>query len=102
MEHALTHLSMFVMVQRLHRLMTYPMFVKQHHNTLMSMEMGLALWESSKADKFEAVERAGVGATHRGLLKDERVFELIQSWLGVAPVAKSLRRSSKVVDIYPR
>ncbi|KAG9157603.1 hypothetical protein Leryth_024610 [Lithospermum erythrorhizon] len=51
--------------------------------------------ESAKADKFEAVERAGVGATHKWTIEDERVFELIQSWLGGCTMAKSLEDPQK-------
>ncbi|KAL0302912.1 UNVERIFIED_CONTAM: Phospholipase A(1) LCAT3 [Sesamum radiatum] len=55
--------------------------------------------ESAMADKFDAVERVGVSASHRGLLKDENVFQLIKKWLGVSEKA-TVRHSktSKVMD----
>ncbi|XP_011081087.1 phospholipase A(1) LCAT3 [Sesamum indicum] len=57
--------------------------------------------ESAKADNFDAVERVGVSGSHRGLLKDEKVFQLIKNWLGVSEKTKTkVRRSktSKVMD----
>ncbi|GFP95789.1 phospholipase a(1) lcat3 [Phtheirospermum japonicum] len=55
--------------------------------------------ESAKADSFDAVERVGVIASHRGLLADEKVFQLIQNWLGVSPKAKVKHsKTSKVMD----
>ncbi|KAL1542580.1 Phospholipase A(1) lcat3 [Salvia divinorum] len=56
--------------------------------------------ESALADSFDAVERVGVCAGHRALLRDEKVFELIKNWLGVSPVAKAKRyHASKVMAI---
>ncbi|XP_051120028.1 phospholipase A(1) LCAT3-like [Andrographis paniculata] len=55
--------------------------------------------ESAKADHFEAVERVGIMADHRGLLDDENVHKLIQKWLGVSPKDTSKKkRIGKVVD----
>ncbi|XP_020103636.1 phospholipase A(1) LCAT3-like [Ananas comosus] len=58
--------------------------------------------ESAKADGFAATARVGIKATHRGLLKDERVFQLLKQWLGVSE--KSQQRhstsSSKVMDMF--
>ncbi|XP_058748961.1 uncharacterized protein LOC131621918 isoform X2 [Vicia villosa] len=39
--------------------------------------------ESTKTDGLEAVERIGVSAGHRGLLRDKTVFKLIQKWLDI-------------------
>ncbi|KAL0298478.1 UNVERIFIED_CONTAM: Phospholipase A(1) LCAT3 [Sesamum radiatum] len=60
--------------------------------------------ESAMADKFDAVERVGVSASHRGLLKDENVFQLIKKWLGVSEKAMKVRHSktSKVMDASSR
>ncbi|KAK6136230.1 hypothetical protein DH2020_030019 [Rehmannia glutinosa] len=55
--------------------------------------------ESAKADSFDAVERVGVSAGHRGLLTDKNVFQLIQNWLGVSPKTKVKHsKTSKVMD----
>ncbi|KAF2283121.1 hypothetical protein GH714_043445 [Hevea brasiliensis] len=54
--------------------------------------------ESAKADGFEAVERVGVAATHRGLLQDKTVFQLIQKWLGVDQKLHKHSRTSRVID----
>lgn len=52
-----------------------------------------------QADNFDAVERVGVSASHRGLLTDENVFQLIQNWLGVSSEVKVPRpKTSKVMD----
>ncbi|KAH6757525.1 lecithin:cholesterol acyltransferase 3 [Perilla frutescens var. hirtella] len=58
--------------------------------------------ESAVADSFDAVERVGVCASHRGLLCDKDVFELLQKWLGVSPMVKVKQHShaSKVMDAY--
>ncbi|RZC47449.1 hypothetical protein C5167_040392 [Papaver somniferum] len=59
--------------------------------------------ESAKGDWFSATERVGVRATHRGLLSDETVFQLIQQWLGVEPQKSSRRaKTSKVVDAFSK
>ncbi|XP_058756123.1 phospholipase A(1) LCAT3-like isoform X2 [Vicia villosa] len=54
--------------------------------------------ESAKADGLEAVERVGVTADHRGLLRDKTVFKLIQKWLDIEPVVSKHSKTSKVAD----
>ncbi|KAK4389392.1 Phospholipase A(1) LCAT3 [Sesamum angolense] len=44
--------------------------------------------ESAMADNYDAVERVGVSGSHRGLLKDANVFQLIKDWLGVSGKTK--------------
>lgn len=56
--------------------------------------------ESAMADNCEAVERVGIQAGHRGLLRDEKVFELIKKWLGVSGKNKVHSRTSRVMDLY--
>ncbi|KAL2526236.1 Phospholipase A(1) LCAT3 [Abeliophyllum distichum] len=56
--------------------------------------------ESAKADKFDPVERVGVCSSHRGLLTNEKVFQLIQKWLGVSPKGKKHSKTSKVMDVH--
>lgn len=51
-----------------------------------------------KADGFEATERVGVAASHRGLLKDETVLQLIQKWLGIDQKVSKHLTTSKVFD----
>ncbi|KAI3894874.1 hypothetical protein MKX03_033618 [Papaver bracteatum] len=59
--------------------------------------------ESAKGDWFSATERVGVRATHRGLLSDETVFQLIQQWLGIEPQKSSRRaKTSNVVDAFAK
>ena len=54
-----------------------------------------------QADDFEAVERVGVASSHRALLRDEKVFELVKKWLGVTEQVKSHpKKTSKVMDVY--
>lgn len=53
-----------------------------------------------QADNCEAVERVGVQAGHRGLLRDEKVFELIKKWLGVSDKKKVHSTTSRVMDLY--
>lgn len=50
----------------------------------------------TQADNFDAVERVAVCATHRGLLCDENVYNIIKNWVGV-PTDVKARRTSKVV-----
>ncbi|KAK6137729.1 hypothetical protein DH2020_028529 [Rehmannia glutinosa] len=55
--------------------------------------------ESAMADNFDAVERVGVSASHRKLLTDKKVFQLIQKWLGVSEKANMHHfNTSKVID----
>lgn len=53
--------------------------------------------ESAKADGFHAVERVGVSGSHRGLLRDKKVFHLIRNWLGVGD--SNHKKTSKVMDV---
>uniref|UniRef100_A0A7N0ZYU6 Uncharacterized protein n=1 Tax=Kalanchoe fedtschenkoi TaxID=63787 RepID=A0A7N0ZYU6_KALFE len=57
--------------------------------------------ESAKADGFKAAARVGVAASHRGLLYDEAVFELIRNWLGVGTEEKFKHhfKSSRVMNV---
>ncbi|KAL9429626.1 hypothetical protein AB3S75_031441 [Citrus x aurantiifolia] len=57
--------------------------------------------ESAKADGFPAVERVGVPAEHRELLRDKTVFELIKKWLGVDQKMSKHSKSSRVADAPP-
>ncbi|CAH9071131.1 unnamed protein product [Cuscuta europaea] len=53
--------------------------------------------ESAKADHYEAVERVGVSAGHRELLCNEKVYDLIKRWLGVA---ETVKLTSRVMDAH--
>ncbi|XP_057471467.1 phospholipase A(1) LCAT3-like isoform X2 [Actinidia eriantha] len=55
--------------------------------------------ESAKADGFAAIERVGVSGTHRQLLRNKTVFQLIQKWLGVGPTVSNHKKTSKVMDV---
>lgn len=54
--------------------------------------------ESAKADGFEAVARVGVRGSHRGLLRDKTVFELLKKWLGISQKSELPMATSKVMD----
>ncbi|KAL0324392.1 UNVERIFIED_CONTAM: Phospholipase A(1) LCAT3 [Sesamum calycinum] len=55
--------------------------------------------ESAMADNYDAVERVGVSGSHRGLLKDANVFQLIKDWLGVSEKTKVRHsKTSQVMD----
>ncbi|KAK6911756.1 Lecithin:cholesterol/phospholipid:diacylglycerol acyltransferase, partial [Dillenia turbinata] len=55
--------------------------------------------ESAQADRFAATERRGVAASHRGLLRDETVFKLIQRWLAIdQKLGKQSKCTSRVMD----
>ncbi|KAH7684998.1 Lecithin:cholesterol/phospholipid:diacylglycerol acyltransferase protein [Dioscorea alata] len=54
--------------------------------------------ESAKADGLPAVARVGIKASHRGLLCDKQVLELLKQWLGVTEKSTKSKLTSKVVD----
>ncbi|XP_042514498.1 phospholipase A(1) LCAT3 [Macadamia integrifolia] len=56
--------------------------------------------ESAQADSFAAVERVGIAADHRGLLRDKTVFQLIKKWLGVTEKSLNNAKTSRVMDAY--
>jgi len=43
----------------------------------------------------------GVAASHRGILRDETVFQLIKKWLDVEPMVSKQSKTSKVADADP-
>ncbi|CAL5403995.1 unnamed protein product [Camellia sinensis] len=55
--------------------------------------------ESAKADGFAATERVGVASSHRLLLRDKTVFELIQRWLGISQKVNNHSKTSKVMSV---
>ncbi|KAJ4721649.1 Lecithin:cholesterol acyltransferase family protein [Melia azedarach] len=55
--------------------------------------------ESAKADGFPAIERVGVAADHRGLLRDKTVFQYIKKWLGVEQNTSKHSKASRVTSI---
>ncbi|KAL9297071.1 hypothetical protein ACSQ67_022967 [Phaseolus vulgaris] len=57
--------------------------------------------ESAKGDGLKATERVGVAASHRGILRDETVFQLIKKWLDVEPMVSKQSKTSKVADADP-
>ncbi|XP_050207946.1 phospholipase A(1) LCAT3 [Mercurialis annua] len=54
--------------------------------------------ESAKADGFDAVDRVGIVASHRGLLRDKTVFSYIQKWLGIEQKQSKHSRTCRVMD----
>ena len=53
-----------------------------------------------QADGFEAAVRVGVKASHRGLLRDKKVFKLLKQWLGVSEKSEISMATSKVMDVF--
>ncbi|THG21275.1 hypothetical protein TEA_028080 [Camellia sinensis var. sinensis] len=51
------------------------------------------------ADGFAATERVGVASSHRLLLRDKTVFELIQRWLGISQKVNNHSKTSKVMSV---
>ncbi|KAJ8746828.1 hypothetical protein K2173_003834 [Erythroxylum novogranatense] len=54
--------------------------------------------ESAKADGFMATERVEINATHRELLRDNSVFELIKKWLEIDENRFKRWKTSRVAD----
>ncbi|CAL0303276.1 unnamed protein product [Lupinus luteus] len=54
--------------------------------------------ESCKADGLDATERVEVAASHRGILRDQKVFQYIKKWLGIEPIVSKKSKTSKVAD----
>lgn len=63
---------------------------------------GISFKQIQQADGFPAIERVGIPGAHRGLLRDETVFEYIRKWLGLQQQSNTTRvnvKTSKVVDV---
>lgn len=58
--------------------------------------------ESAEADGFTAAARVGVEGSHRGLLRDKKVLQLLKQWLGVSQKSQHPVSTSKVMDVFQR
>lgn len=69
-------------------------------SSLLCLDLSPHFYFYSQAAQFKSVASVGVSGTHRGLLHDKRVFELIQQWLGVEPkkAKRKHSRTHKVAD----
>lgn len=69
----------------------------RHEHSVILRSIVYLMFE--QADPFDATERVGVSASHRELLRDKTVFELIKRWLGIEQNVKKHSKMSRVAHV---